>query len=73
MATHSSILPWRLRMGGGAWWATVLGFAESDRTERVRAHTHTRARARTHTHTRKSEQRHPWQGQVTTERDQGRF
>ena len=51
MATHSSILAWRLRMGGGAWWATVLGFAESDRTERVRAHTHTHARACAHTHT----------------------
>ena len=34
MATHSSILAWRLRMGGGAWWATVHGAAEElDTTE----------------------------------------
>ena len=52
-ATHSSILAWRLHMDRGAWWATVLGFAESDRTEHVRTrarvytHTHTQARART--------------------------
>ena len=25
MATHSSILAWRIPMDSGAWWATVLG------------------------------------------------
>ena len=25
MATHSSILAWRIPMDGGAWWATVHG------------------------------------------------
>ena len=29
MATHSSILPWRIPMGRGAWWATVHGVAKS--------------------------------------------
>ena len=24
MATHSSILAWRIPMGSGAWWATVM-------------------------------------------------
>ena len=30
MATHSSILSWRIPMGRGAWWATVHGVAESN-------------------------------------------
>ena len=34
MATHSSILAWRIPMGSGAWQATVHEVAESDRTER---------------------------------------
>ena len=25
MATHSSILAWRIPMDRGAWWATVMG------------------------------------------------
>ena len=33
MATHSSILAWRIPKDGGACWATVHGVAELDRTE----------------------------------------
>ena len=33
MATHSSILAWRIPRDRGAWRATVHGVAESDRTE----------------------------------------
>ena len=29
MATHSSILVWRIPMDGGAWWATVCGITNS--------------------------------------------
>ena len=29
MATHSSILPWRIPLDGGAWPATVHGIAKS--------------------------------------------
>ena len=29
MATHSSILAWRIPMNRGAWWATVHGAAKS--------------------------------------------
>ena len=29
MATHSSILAWRISMDKGAWWVTVLGVAKS--------------------------------------------
>ena len=31
MATHSSILAWRIPMDRGAWWATVHGVTESQR------------------------------------------
>ena len=29
MATHSSILAWRIPMDRGVWWATVYGVAKS--------------------------------------------
>ena len=29
MATHSSILAWRIPIDRGAWWATVHGVAKS--------------------------------------------
>ena len=29
MATHSSILAWRIPLDRGAWWATVHGVAKS--------------------------------------------
>ena len=32
MATHSSILAWRIPMDRGAWQATVLGVTELDMT-----------------------------------------
>ena len=41
MATHSSILAWRIPMGRRAWQATVHGVAKSDTIE-VTLHTHTR-------------------------------
>ena len=30
MATHSSILAWRMPIDRGAWWATVHGVTESE-------------------------------------------
>ena len=33
MATHSSVLAWRIPVDGGAWWAAVHEVAESDMTE----------------------------------------
>ena len=38
MATHSSILAWRIPWTRGAWWATVHGVAESQTRLRDRAH-----------------------------------
>ena len=45
MATHSSILAWRVPWTEESGEATVLGGTESDMTEHVHTHTHT------HTHT----------------------
>ena len=36
--THSKILAWRIPMDRGAWWATVHGAAESDKTEPLSTH-----------------------------------
>ena len=33
MATHSSILAWRIRMDRGAWWMMVHGVTELDTIE----------------------------------------
>ena len=35
MATHSSILAWRIPMDRGNWWATVCGVANRDMTEQL--------------------------------------
>ena len=35
MATHSSMLAWRIPMDSGAWWATVHGVSERDITEQL--------------------------------------
>ena len=29
MATHSSVLAWRIPRDGGAWWAAIYGVAHS--------------------------------------------
>ena len=35
MATHSSILAWRIPVDEGVWWATVPGVAKLDTTEQL--------------------------------------
>ena len=40
MATHSSILAWRIPMDRGGWWATVHKVAESDMNKQL-THTQT--------------------------------
>ena len=39
MATHASILPWRIRTDRGAWRAAAHGIAELDTTESLSTHT----------------------------------
>ena len=41
MATHSSILAWRIPMDRGAWWATVHGITKSGTGLSDFTHTHT--------------------------------
>ena len=57
MATHFSILAWKISMGRGDWWAIVHGVAkESDMTEQLNnnkythTHTHTCIYMQIHTH-----------------------
>ena len=35
MATHSSILAWRICMDRGTWWTVAHGIAELDTTEQL--------------------------------------
>ena len=35
MATHSSVLAWRIPMDRGAWWASFHGITELDTTEQL--------------------------------------
>ena len=48
MATHSSILAWRILMDRGAWRARVHGIAKS--WTRLSTHTHTHTHTHAHTH-----------------------
>ena len=52
MATHSSILAWRIPVGRGAWRATVYEVTKSwtQLSNQMYTHTHTH----THTHTQES-------------------
>ena len=40
LATHSSIVAWRIHMDRGAWRTTVHSLKESDTTEPLSTHTH---------------------------------
>ena len=49
MATHSSVLAWRIPMDRGAWWATAHGGCrESDTTERLSTAQHCYYRVSVH-------------------------
>ena len=49
MATHSSILAWRILMDRAAWWATVHTVTKSwTRLKRLSMHTHQRRRCKRH-------------------------
>ena len=61
MATHSSILAWRIPMERGAWAATVHGVPKSQH-DWVTKRTH--MCARTHTHTHSTERVWPSQARV---------
>ena len=41
MATHSSVLAWRIPMDRGAWWATIHGVAKWDMTDQLQQQQHT--------------------------------
>ena len=43
MATHSSILAWKIPLDRGVWWTTVQGLKELDTTEWLSTHTHRHA------------------------------
>ena len=44
IATHCSILAWRIPWTEGAWWVTRHGVAELDMTKNTHTHTHTQTR-----------------------------
>ena len=41
MASHSSVLAWRIPMNRGAWWATVHGITKELDTTEATWHAHT--------------------------------
>ena len=41
MATHSSILAWRIPMGRGIWWLQSMGSQRVERDSDLHTHTHT--------------------------------
>ena len=52
MATHSSILAWRIPLDRGAWRAAVHGVTESDMTEQLSTTTRWRSKAKISFHSR---------------------
>ena len=51
MATHSSILAWKIPWTEEPEGLQVHGVTKSDTTEHAHTHTHTHAHTHTHTHT----------------------